>query len=140
MDAWLPVVRRLRLGTRWEDVARVLQATGGGPALTAKQLRNRVRLLAREGLVEAGLLGRAVAREGAEDRLAAIVGALKRAAPDRSLRWIAGQLEAMRERSPRGGLRWHASSVRQVLEHAHRLGYYDPQATPDTPPRTPTRM
>jgi len=128
MDTWLPTVRRMRPGQPWGDVVRVLnhgrQASSAGPeacAWTVERLRRTVQRLAREGIVETGLLG--CARwQGGDDRLVRLVAGIKAAAPGRTLQQIAAQLEAMRERTPRGGTRWHPSSVRHLLGRAEQLG------------------
>ena len=128
LDAWLPTVRRMRPDQPWGDVVRVLNhgqqaspAKAGVCAWTVERLRRTVQRLAREGIVEAGLLGRA-RRQGGDDRLVRLVAGIKAAAPGRTLQQIATQLEAMRERTPRGGTRWHPSSVRHLLGRAEQLG------------------
>ena len=80
-----------------------------------------MRRLAREGIVEAGLLGRA-RRQGGDDRLVRLVAGIKAVSPERTLQQIATQLETMRERTPRGGTRWHPSSVKHLLSRAEQLG------------------
>ena len=62
--------------------------------------------LAREGIIEPGLLGRA-RRQGGDDRLVRLVAGIKAAA---------------RERTPRDGTRWHPSSVKHLLGRAEQLG------------------
>ena len=136
LDAWLPTVRRMRPDQPWGDVVRVLnhgqQASPAKPevgasarpqacAWTVERLRRTVQRLAREGIVEAGLLGRA-RRQGGDDRLVRLVAGIKAAAPDRTLQQIATQLETMRERTPRDGTRWHPSSVKHLLGRAEQLG------------------
>ena len=54
-----------------------------------------------------------------DDRL---VAGIKAAAPDRTPRQIAAQLEAMCEHTPRRGTRWHPSSVKHLPGQAERLG------------------
>jgi len=103
-------------GQPWGDVVRVLnhgqQASSAKPEVctwTVERLRRTVQRLAREGIIEAGLLGRA-RRQGGDDRLVRLMAGIKAAAPDRTLQQIAAQLEAMRQRvPPRGGTRWHPS-------------------------------
>ena len=60
-----------------------------------------------------------------DDRLPAIVAAIKGADPDITLQAICTRLEAMRERTPRGRTSWQASSVKMLLERAERLGLLD---------------
>ena len=122
LDAWLPIVRRMRPGQPWGDVVRVLNRNGAAARLwTAQRLQRTVHRLAAEGIVEQGLLERAPPQSG-DDRLVRLVGAIAAAAPGMTLQQIATQLEGMRERTPRGGTRWHPSSVRNLLLQAERLG------------------
>ena len=127
LDAWLPTVLRLRPHQPWGDVVRVLnqarrgQGSEAAPAWTPERLRRTVRRLAREGIVEAGLLTPA-RRRPSDDRLAAVVAGIALAAPGMTLARIAAQLEAMGERTPRGGTRWRPSSVRHLLARAERRG------------------
>ena len=67
------------------------------------------------------VLGRAGRRE-TDDRLPAIVAAIKGADPDITLQAICVRLEAMRERTPRGRTSWRPSSVKMLLERAQKLG------------------
>ncbi|MGH7043957.1 MAG: recombinase family protein, partial [Acetobacteraceae bacterium] len=120
LDSWLPTVRRMRPGQPWGDVVRVLNQ-GQTAAWTAERLRRTVRRLAGEGIIEAGLLGRARPQRSGE-RLVRLVAGIKAAAPERTLQQIAAQLEAMHERTPRGGTCWHPSSVRHLLARAARSG------------------
>ena len=66
-------------------------------------------------------MGRA-ARQEANDRLPAIIAAMKGADPAITLQAICDRLEAMRERTPRGRTKWQPSSVKMLLERAERLG------------------
>lgn len=75
----------------------------------------------RDGFLPETVLGRA-ARRDTDDRLPAIVAAIKGADPDVTLKSICDRLEAMRERTPRGRSRWQPSSVRMLLERAAKLG------------------
>ncbi len=67
------------------------------------------------------VLGRAGRRE-TDDRLPAIVAAIKGADPNITLQTICDRLESMRERTPRGRTSWQPSSVRMLLERAEKLG------------------
>lgn len=77
----------------------------------------------RDGLLPETVLGRAGRRES-DDRLPAIVAAIKGADPDITLQAICGRLEAMRERTPRGRMSWQPSSVAMLLKRAERLGLF----------------
>jgi DNA invertase Pin-like site-specific DNA recombinase len=120
LPSWLPTVQRMRPDQPWGDVVRVLNR-GGGAVWTVERLRRTVRRLVTEGMIEATLLGRAPPQTG-DDRLIRLVASIKAAAPDRTLRQIAAQLEAMHERTPRGGTRWHPSSVGHLLAMPERVG------------------
>ena len=75
----------------------------------------------RDGFLPGEVLGRARRRE-TDDRLPAIVAAIKGADPDITLKAICDRLESMSERTPRGRTSWQPSSVRMLLERAERLG------------------
>ena len=64
-------------------------------------------------------------RRDTDDRLPAIVAAIKGADPDITLQAICDRLEAMRERTPRGRTSWQSSSVKMLLDRAERLGLLD---------------
>jgi DNA invertase Pin-like site-specific DNA recombinase len=119
LDTWLPTVRRLRPQHTWDDVARILNASG--QSWTAERLRRTTRRLVKEGLAEKALLSKSPPRLPSE-RLLTLVAGIAIAAPELTLRDIAAQLERMRERAPRGGSRWSASSVKSLLDRANRLG------------------
>lgn len=119
VDTWLPTVRRLRPQHTWDDVARVLNASG--QSWTVERLRRTTKRLVKEGLVEGALLIKPPPRPPSE-RLLTLVAGVAMAAPGLSLRDIAAQLERMRERTPRGGAKWSASSVKSLLDRAAILG------------------
>jgi len=74
----------------------------------------------RDGFLPAEVLGRAGRRE-TDDRLPAIVAAIKGADPEITLQEICDRLESMRERTPRGRAKWQPSSVKMLLERAEQL-------------------
>jgi hypothetical protein len=80
-----------------------------------------VKAYVRDGFLPAEVLGRAGRRE-TDDRLPAIVAAIKGADPEITLQAICDRLESMRERTPRGRASWQPSSVKMLLERAERLG------------------
>ncbi|SDX52559.1 Site-specific DNA recombinase [Celeribacter indicus] len=119
---WVPHVRRLRPDMAWEDVLRIIN----GPLphdrrWTQSRLLRAVKAYVADGFLPAEVLGRAGRRE-TDDRLPAIVAAIKGADPEITLQAICDRLESMRERTPRGRTSWQPSSVRMLLERAERLG------------------
>lgn len=119
---WVPLVRRLRPVMPWEDVLRLVNAPlPPDRRWTQPRLIRAVRAYVRDGFMPKTVLGRA-ARQEADDRLPAIIAAMKSADPDITLQAICDRLEAMRERTPRGRTKWQPSSVRMLLERAEKLG------------------
>lgn len=119
---WVPHVRRLRPDMPWEDVLRMINAPlPPDRRWTQSRLLRAVKAYVRDGFLPESILGRA-GRRDTDDRLPAIVAAIKGADPDITLQAICDRLEAMRERTPRGRSKWQPSSVRMLLERAERLG------------------
>lgn len=122
-EQWVPAVRRLRPDMPWEDVLRVVNS--GLPSDAAPWSQSRLIRAAKtfvgEGLLPHTVLGRAVTADK-DDRLPAIVAALKGADPEITLQAICDRLESMRERTPRGRSKWQPSSVKLVLARAGKLG------------------
>ncbi|GAA0305652.1 recombinase family protein [Rhodovulum strictum] len=119
---WVPHVRRLRPDMAWEDVLRIINAPlPPDRRWTQSRLLRAVKSYVRDGYLPDTVLGRAGRRE-TDDRLPAIVAAIKGADPDITLQAICDRLEAMRERTPRGRTRWQVSSVKMLLDRAERLG------------------
>jgi hypothetical protein len=119
---WVPQVRRLRPDMAWEDVLRIIN----GPLpesrrWTQSRLLRAVNAYVRDGFLPEAVQARAARRE-IDDRLPAIVAAIKGADPEITLQAICNRLAAMRERTPRGRTSWQPSSVRMLLEQAERLG------------------
>lgn len=120
---WAPHVHRMRPDTPWEDVVRVINAAlPSERRWTQARLLRAVKAYVRDGFLPDTVLGRA-RRIEAEDRLPAIIAAMKGADPDITLQAICDRLEAMRERTPRGRTRWQPSSVKMLLDRAKRLGF-----------------
>ncbi len=116
METFMPTVRKMRPTKPWPDVAAaVSQATG--TSWTVKRLRQSVRRLVAEGLVDRKLLGRATrVRRRRTDELAVLVQGIALANPGMSLRGIGGQLEAMKIRTPAGKPSWTPTSVAHLLK------------------------
>ena len=109
----------------WEDVLRVVN----GPLPEAQRwtqgrLLRAVNAYVRDGFLPASILGRSEPRLK-DDRLPAIVAAIKGANPDVTLQGICQRLEEMRERTPRGRAKWQPSSVKMLLKRAQELGLLD---------------
>ncbi|MBI6630634.1 recombinase family protein [Pontibaca salina] len=122
---WVPQVRRLRPDMAWEDVLRIVNAPlPAARRWTQSRLLRAVNAYVRDGFLPATVLGRARRRES-DDRLPAIVAAIKGADPEITLQAICDRLETMRERTPRGRSKWQPSSVKLLLERAQRLGLLD---------------
>jgi len=81
---------------------------------TQARLLRAVKAYVRDRFLPETVLDRA-ARRDTDDRLPAIVAAIKGADPDITL-------QAMRERTPRGRSSWQPSSVKMLLERAGKLG------------------
>jgi hypothetical protein len=99
-EHWLPVVKDMRPGHRWQDVARVLNAKrdqSSGPPLplwSVERLKRAVKRFVAEGLADPALLQPA-SRKFSSERLATLVAGVKRANPELTLAQIGAQLEAM---------------------------------------------
>jgi len=88
---------------------------------TQARLLRAVNAYVRDGFLPETALGRA-GRRDSDDRLPAIVAAIKGADPNITLQAICDWLEATRERTPRGRSSWQPSSVKMLLERAEKLG------------------
>ena len=119
---WVPHVRRLRPGMAWEDVLRIINAPlPEARRWTQGRLLRAVKAYVRDGFLPEAVLGRA-GRRDTDDRVPAIIAAIKGADPDITLQAICDRLEAMRERTPRGRTSRQPSSVKMLLERAGNLG------------------
>lgn len=119
---WVPQVRRLRPDMPWEDVLRVINAPL--PPMehwTQGRLLRAVKAYVRDGFLPQSVLERA-RRRNTDDRLPAIVAALKSADPGLTLHALCARLEAMHEPTPRGRMTWQTSSVSMLLKRAEKLG------------------
>jgi DNA invertase Pin-like site-specific DNA recombinase len=122
-EQWVPEVRRLRPDMPWEDVLRVVNSGLPKASLpwTQARLIRATKTFVKEGQLPEAILGRAV-RASKDDRLPAIIAAIKGVDPEITLQAICDRLENMRERTPRGRTKWQPSSVKMLLERADRLG------------------
>lgn len=119
---WVPHVRRLRPDMPWEDVLRLINAPlPPDRRWSQSRLLRAVKAYVANGFLPDTVLPRAP-RSDTDDRLPALVAAIKGADPDITLQAICDRLEAMRERTPRGRSTWQPSSVKMLLERAQKLG------------------
>lgn len=120
---WVPLVRRHRPDMPWEDLVRVVNAQlrPDRPKWSQARLMRAVRRYVAEGFLPETVLGRA-GRTDSDDRLPAIIAAIRGADPSITLQAICDRLESMRERTPRGRVKWQPSSVRMLLQRAEKLG------------------
>ena len=106
----------------WEDLLRVINGPlPEGRRWTQGRLMRAVNAYVRSGFLEEAVLGRAD-RLKTDDRLVAIVAAIKGADPDVTLQTICDRLEAMRKRTPRRRTKWSPSSVKMLLSQAEKSG------------------
>jgi hypothetical protein len=96
METFMLTVRKLRPGKPWPEVAAAV-TRADGTTWTVRRLRQSVRRIVVEGLVDRAVMGRSVRpRHRRTDELAILVQGIALANPDMSLRAIAGQLEAIK--------------------------------------------
>jgi DNA invertase Pin-like site-specific DNA recombinase len=125
METFMPTVRKMRPGRPWPDVAAAVSQVIG-TSWTVKRLRQSVRRLVAEGLVDRSLMGRSARpRRRRSDELAVLVQGIALANPGMSLRAIGGQLEVMKLKTPAGKTNWSPTSV------SHLLNKLPPGATPE---------
>ena len=106
----------------WEDVLRLINSTlPPTKHWTLGRLMRAVRAYVRNGFLPGTVLERA-SQQLKNDRLPAIVDAIKGADSSITLKAICERLEAMHERTPRGKTTWQPSSVKMLLKQAQRLG------------------
>lgn len=110
-------------GLTWPKKTWYASSTGPLPherQWTQSRLLRAVNAYVRDGFLPETVLARTGRRE-TDDRLPAIVAAIKGADPEMTLQAICERLESMRERTPRGRTRWQPSSVKMLLVRAERL-------------------
>ena len=128
-DDWAPDVRRLRPDMPWQDVLAVVNSRlPESRRWTLQRLVRAAKAYVAEGFLPETVLERASGRRK-DDRLPALVAAMRAARPDVTLQEMCDMLEAMREPTPRGRASWHPSSVRSLLDRAKRLGLAFPGAS-----------
>ena len=108
----------------WPGRTRCASSTGPLPSdrhWTQSRLLRAVNAYVRDGFLPPTVLDRAGWRE-TDDRLPAIVAAIKGPAPHLTRQAICTRLEAMRESTPRGRTSWQPTSVKMLLKRVERLG------------------
>ena len=122
-DSWVPLVRRLRPGLAWPEVAARVNAAlpPGARPLSAARLVRLARLFVAEGFLEPAVLQAAPARAGrgrggaAARRAAEIARAYLHGRPDATLAELGAQLLRLGVRPPRGGTAWAPSSLKALV-------------------------
>ena len=118
METFMPTVRKMRPERPWPEVATAV--TGAtGTTWTIKRLRQSVRRLVAEGLVDRNVMGRSARpRRRRSDELAVLVQGIALANPGMTLRAIGEQLEVMKMKTPAGKTIWSPTSVSHLLNKA----------------------
>ena len=104
-EHWLPIVKDMRPGHRWQDIVRVLNAKRertNGPPLppwSVERLKRAVKRFVAEGLADPALLQPA-SRRFSSERLVTLVAGVKRANPELTLAQIGAQLAGPAGRNP----------------------------------------
>ena len=115
METFMPTVRQMRPTRSWPEVAAAV-TRAVGTNWTVKRLRQSVRRLVAEGLVDRAIIGRSARpRRRRSDELAVLVQGIALANPEMSLRAIGGQLESMKLKTPAGNSTWSPTSVSHLL-------------------------
>jgi DNA invertase Pin-like site-specific DNA recombinase len=116
MEEFMPTVRKMRPTRPWSEVAAAVSQASGN-SWTVKRLRQSVRRLVTEGLVDRKVMGRATRlHHRRTEELAVLVQGIALANPGLSLRGIGGQLEAMKIRTPAGKPNWTPTSIAHLLK------------------------
>ena len=133
LDEWLPVVTRLRPAQRWEAVMAAVNAAlpHGRPRFTEKRLTGTVRLLVREGMVDAALLARAPRPtrrkgDGQRHRTMELAASFVSGKPRATLAEVGAELARMKVQ-PESGRPWAPSSVKALLDRARVAGMLTPR-------------
>lgn len=127
---WVADVHRLRPGMSWEGILSIVNSRlPDSRRWTLKKLLRAVHTYVHEGLLPPVVLDRAPRRPH-DDRLPALVAAMRAASPGVTLQGMCTMLEDMREPTPRGGRKWNPSSVKALLQRAERMGLCASPAVP----------
>ena len=121
-EQWVLDVRRFRPNMPWDDVLRVVNygLPKEAQPWTQARLIRATKTFVKKGLLPESILGHTL-RTSKDDRLSAIIAAIKGADPDITLQAIFDRLENMRGRTQRVRNKWQPSSVKMLLERAQRL-------------------
>ena len=129
MEAWMPVVRRLRPQTAWPEVAVAVNSVlpPGSRRFTEGRLVGSVQFLVAEGLVDAAIVGKAPRRKPrkgvvARQRACDAVAGLLAGRPGITLGEMGGELVRLGHRPPRGGASWAPASLTALLMRVRLAG------------------
>lgn len=133
LEAWLPLVRKLRPARAWPDVTDAVNAAlpAGHRRFTPDRLVSAVKLLVSEALAKPELLTAAPrrrARKGvaARKRAMEVAAALVSGRSGVTLAQVGIELTRLGLAPPRGGTQWAPSSVRALLDQARLAGLLTP--------------
>jgi DNA invertase Pin-like site-specific DNA recombinase len=129
MEAWMPVVRRLRPQTAWPEVTVAVNAVlpAGSRRFTEGRLVSSVQLLVAEGLVDAAIVGKAPRRKprkgvAARQRACDAVAGLLAGRPGITLAEMGVELVRLGHRPPSGGASWAPASLTALLGRVRLAG------------------
>jgi DNA invertase Pin-like site-specific DNA recombinase len=127
MEAWMPMVRRLRPQTAWPEVTVAVNAA----MPIGVRLVSSIRFLVSEGLVDAVVLGTAPRRKPrkgvmARQRACDAVAGLLAGRPKIALAEMGAELVRLGHRPPRGGAGWAPASLHALLERVRLAGLVPP--------------
>ncbi len=129
MEAWMPVVRRLRPQTAWPEVTVAVNGVlpAGSRRFTEGRLVGTVQFLVAEGLVDAAIVGKAPRhkpRKGvaARQRACDAVSGLLAGRPGITLAEMGVELVRLGHRPPSGGASWAPASLTALLGRVRLAG------------------
>ena len=129
MEAWMPVVRRLRPQTAWPEVTAAVNAVlpAGGRRFTEGRLVSSVQFLVAEGLADAAIVGKAPRRKprkgvAARQRACDAVAGLLAGRPGITLAEMGVELVRLGHRPPSGGASWAPASLTALLGRVRLAG------------------
>nr|WP_294544740.1 recombinase family protein [uncultured Rhodopila sp.] len=129
MEAWMPIVRRLRPQTAWPEVTVAVNAVlpAGSRRFTEGRLVSSVQFLVAEGLADAAIIGKAPRRKprkgvAARQRACDAVAGLVAGRTGITLAEMGVELVRLGHRPPSGGASWAPASLTALLGRVRLAG------------------